>query len=250
MNDIIKIEGLKFRYDENGPYVLKGIDLTIKKGSVTAIVGLSGCGKSTLALTLNGAIPQRVPGIMEGRVLVDGKDTRKTPVFELALKVGLVFQEPDNQLFLPTVEDEIAFGPENLCLPPHEIKDIIDRTLGLLRIESLREKNPSQLSGGQKHLAALAAVLGLDPEVLVLDEPTAELDEENVRLVLGTVEKLKHAGKTVIIIEHNLENLAIADDILVMAGGKIIERIGGKKKSELLSDKVYELLLSEVENAV
>jgi len=224
MSDAIKIEGLKFKYDKKGPYVLDGIDLAVKRGTVTAVVGLSGCGKSTLALTLNGAIPQRMPGIMEGMVLVDDMDTRQVPISKLALKVGLVFQEPDNQLFLPTVEDEVAFGPENLCLPPQEIKDIVERTLGVLGIEKLRSKNPSLLSGGQKHLVALAAVLSLDPEIIVLDEPTAELDEENTRLVLGALGKLKSAGKTIIIIEHNLNNLTIADSILLMAGGRIIKQ--------------------------
>ncbi|HHW01270.1 MAG TPA: ABC transporter ATP-binding protein [Thermoanaerobacterales bacterium] len=251
MNDIIKIEGLKFKYRRKGPYVLDGIDLAIKRGKVTAIAGLSGCGKSTLALTLNGAIPQRVSGIMEGRVLVDGADTRQVSISKLALKVGMVFQEPENQLFLPTVEDEVAFGPENLCLPPGEIKAIVGRILGVLGIEKLRGRNPSQLSGGQKHLVALAAVLSLDPEIIVLDEPAAELDEDNTRLVLDAVKRLKAAGKTVIIVEHNLKNLlTIADTVLLMAGGKIVECIEGEMVDELLSGDSDEFLLSRIGSCV
>lgn len=246
MNEIIKIEGLKFKYNPKGPWILKGIDLAARRGAVTAIVGLSGCGKSTLALALNGAIPQRIPGVMEGRVMIDGMDTRLVSMAKLALKVGLVFQEPDNQLFLPTVEDEVAFGPENLCLPPQEIEDIVKRTLRILGIEKLKDKNPAELSGGEKHLVALAAVLSLDPEIIVVDEPTAELDDENTRLVLGALERLKNEGKTVIIVEHNFNNLTFADSILLMAEGRIVERIEGVRANELLSGKFDELLVSQI----
>lgn len=246
MSEIIKIEGLKFKYNPKGPWILKGIDLAARRGAVTAIVGLSGCGKSTLALALNGAIPQRIPGVMEGRVMIDGMDTRLVSMAKLALKVGLVFQEPDNQLFLPTVEDEVAFGPENLCLPPQEIEDIVKRTLRILGIEKLKDKNPAELSGGEKHLVALAAVLSLDPEIIVVDEPTAELDDENTRLVLGALERLKNEGKTVIIVEHNFNNLTFADSILLMAEGRIVERIEGVRANELLSGKFDELLVSQI----
>ncbi|MDI3481445.1 MAG: energy-coupling factor transport system ATP-binding protein [Tepidanaerobacteraceae bacterium] len=246
MNEIIKIEGLKFKYNPKGPWILKGIDLAARRGAVTAIVGLSGCGKSTLALALNGAIPQRIPGVMEGRVMIDGMDTRRVSMAKLALKVGLVFQEPDNQLFLPTVEDEVAFGPENLCLPPQEIEDIVKTTLRILGIEKLKDKNPAELSGGEKHLVALAAVLSLDPEIIVVDEPTAELDDENTRLVLGALERLKNEGKTVIIVEHNFNNLTFADSILLMAEGRIVERIEGVRANELLSGKFDELLVSQI----
>ncbi|MCR4429673.1 MAG: energy-coupling factor ABC transporter ATP-binding protein [Tepidanaerobacteraceae bacterium] len=236
----------KYLVIAKGPWILKGIDLAARRGAVTAIVGLSGCGKSTLALALNGAIPQRIPGVTEGRVMIDGMDTRRVSMAKLALKVGLVFQEPDNQLFLPTVEDEVAFGPENLCLPPQEIEDIVKRTLRILEIEKLKDKNPAELSGGEKHLVALAAVLSLDPEIIVVDEPTAELDDENTRLVLGALERLKNEGKTVIIVEHNFNNLTFADSILLMAEGRIVERIEGVRANELLSGKFDELLASQI----
>jgi energy-coupling factor transport system ATP-binding protein len=246
MNTIIKVEDLKFRYSADGPYVLKGVNLEIARETITGIVGLSGCGKSTLAMALNGAIPQRIPGLMEGRVQIDGHDTRKIPLSKLALKVGLVYQDPDNQLFLPTVEDEIAFGPENICLPREHISERVETILKALKIENLRHKNPSHLSGGQKHLVALAAVLSLNPDVIILDEPTAELDEENTRMVLQTIKSLKNSGKTIIIIEHNLKNLSMADSILVMADGRIVECLEGEKDYELLSGRIHELFLPRV----
>lgn len=166
----VVVQGLTYRYQKGAPFVLKGIDFQVPKGEMIVITGLSGCGKSTLCYCVSGAIHHNRDGVMTGNILVNGKNTREMRAAGLALEVGMVFQDPDTQLFSPTVEDEIAFAPENLCLPPDRIREKVEYIIALLGIAALREANPCRLSGGEKHLVALAAVLALDPPVLILDE--------------------------------------------------------------------------------
>lgn len=243
MKPIIEVKNLSFRYSNKGPVILDSINMKIAKGSITAIAGLSGCGKSTLAFCLCGAIPKSMPGIMTGRIIIEGEDIKKLSLPNLAQKIGIVFQDVDNQLFLPTVEAEIAFAPENLCLSRKEIDSIIQKSLKTLKIESLRQKNPSLLSGGEKHLAAIASVLSLDPEVIILDEVLSELDKENKALIIDIIKELQISGKTIIIIDHSIKNLMTADTILLLKSGKIEDRIEVEGDHELLFNRLSEFFL-------
>lgn len=244
MKSIIETKNLSFSYNKTSPRALDSISLEIKKGSITAFMGVSGCGKSTLAFCLCGIIPKRLHGIMEGKILLEGNDIKELSLPSLSQKIGMVFQDVDNQIFLPTVEAEVAFAPENLCLLYNEIEEIIERTLKTLNIEHLRHKNPAQLSGGEKHLVAIASVLSLNPEIITLDEVLSELDEENKKLILDTIKILKELGKTVIIIDHSIDNLMIADTIFLLRQGKIEERIE-VDSHELLYDRLHSFFLQQ-----
>lgn len=210
------VENLSYSYQAERAKVIRNISFEAAKRELLVFTGLSGCGKSTLAYCLSGIIPHCVPGIISGNVLINGKNTRELNLARLALEVGLVFQNPDNQLFSPTVEDEIAFGPENMCLPPVTIRERVDYVIDLLEINALREANPYLLSGGEKHLVALAAVLALDPTILVLDEVMSQLDHIGKNKVADALKKLRYEGKTIIAMEHDLEALAFADRIITM----------------------------------
>ncbi len=218
----VTVDRLSFRYQPATGEVLKNISFTVEKGEIVALLGLSGCGKSTICLCLGGIIPHLLGGEMTGRVLVNGKDTKDHKVAQLALEVGLVFQDPDTQLFLPTVEDEIAFAPENLCLPVEEVAARVNNVLELLGINDLRHANPNNLSGGQKHLVAMGAVLALDPGVLVLDEAMAQLDRDAKRKINDILCDLRRRGKTILIVEHDLETVSIADRVLILENGLLI----------------------------
>lgn len=215
------VRDLTYRYRPGGTTVLNNINFRVSRGEIVAVMGLSGCGKSTLCFCLSGIIPHCWGGEMAGEVLVNGKNTREYKVARLALEVGMVFQNPDNQLFSPTVEDEIAFAPENMCLPPERIRERVDDVITLLGIEILKEANPYHLSGGEKHLVALAAVLALDPPVLVLDEVMSQLDHAGKKKVAAVLEKLRDQGKTIIAVEHDLETVAFTDRLMILEGGEL-----------------------------
>lgn len=234
--DAVVVDSLSYRYLSSERFVLKNINFSIKQGEIVAVYGLSGCGKSTLGLCLGGIIPHYLGGELKGRVLVNGKDTKDYKVAQLALEVGLVFQDPDTQLFSPTIEDEIAFAPENLCLPPEEVGRRVNEIINMLDLGEFRQRNPSQLSGGQKYLVALGAVLALEPGILVLDEVMAQLDAEGKERIKAILENLSRDGKTIVIIEHDPESLSIADRIIVLEDGALI-RDGWA--SELLADKEF-----------
>ncbi|WP_372997020.1 energy-coupling factor ABC transporter ATP-binding protein [Lutispora sp.] len=245
MKAIIEVRNLSFRYTNRDPLILDSIDLDIERGSITSIAGLSGCGKSTLAFCLCGAIPKSMPGIMEGSIMIDGADIKELSLPNLAKKIGMVFQDVDNQLFLPTVESEIAFAPENLCLPYEDIEKIINRVISMLNIGHLRYKNPSHLSGGEKHLAAIASILSLDPDIIILDEVLSELDRENKELIKNVIKILNEAGKTIIIIDHSIKNLMVADTILLMRKGRIEDRIEVDDSHELLYNRLTDFYLQQ-----
>lgn len=246
MNPIIEVENLKLKYKTDGPYVLNSINMKIEKGGINAIAGLSGCGKSTLAFALCGAIPKSMPGIMEGNILLEGKNIKELSIASLAKKIGIVFQEVDNQLFLPTVEAELAFAPENLCLSYDEIDEIVNRILKKLKIEHLRHKNPSYLSGGEKRLVALASVLSMNPDIIILDEVMSELDEKNKELITHSINMLQKLGKTIVLIDHDIKNLMMADYIYLMKAGKIEAKVEGDMDNELLYNKLTDFFLSQV----
>ncbi len=222
VNDLsIEVKNLTYRYNqgETKVFALNDVNLTIKKGSFTAIIGTNGSGKSTLARHFNGLLQPT-----KGCCLVDGLDTQQEDkLWQVRQKVGMVFQNPDNQIIAAIVEDDVAFGPENLGVAPEQIRQRVDESLRAVRMEKRRDFAPHLLSGGQKQLVAIAGALAMRTDYLVLDEPTAMLDPTGRRAVLDAVHELhdKH-GITVILITHFMEETVDADEIVVMEKGKAV----------------------------
>lgn len=204
--------------------VLKNINISISGGKFIALLGNTGSGKSSLVRTFNGLIPHFYNGIYFGMVKVLGKDTINEEIRDLSLSVGLVFQNPENQLVAITVEREIAFGLENRGVDPTMIRKKIDDVLNTLEISHLKFKHPYELSGGEQQRVAIASILVLEPDVIILDEPTATLDQKTARDVLKLLKKINLEKRiTVIIIEHRLELLLpYCDEIILMDEGKIL----------------------------
>lgn len=231
---IISLENVSFSYEKSNR-VLTGINLDVKKGEYLAVIGHNGSGKSTLTKLLNGLL---LPDT--GKVIVDGLDSSvKKNLFEIRKRVGVVFQNPDNQLVTSIVEDDVAFGPENLGVPREEIAKRIDFALDNVGMQEFRRRTPARLSGGQKQRVAIAGVLALMPEVLVLDESTAMLDPVGRREVLDVIKTLnKKDGLTVIAVTHYMEEVVDADRVIVMDKGKIIlsgtpEEVFGQRQALL-----------------
>jgi energy-coupling factor transport system ATP-binding protein len=221
---MIRLEKVSYSYPDGTP-ALENINLVIKKGEFIGVIGKNGSGKSTLALQLSGLLKPRT-----GRVLISGMDTRDPSKFSKIRKLaGIVFQNPETQFVGRTVEEDLAFGPENLCLPPVEIKKCVDMALAETGLEKYRHRSPKTLSGGQGQCVALAGVLAMRPECLIFDEVTSMLDPESGTAVLETIKKLHQKGKTIVYITHNLEEVHDADRILVMEKGKI--KLEGKPDS-------------------
>ncbi|MFX1319061.1 MAG: energy-coupling factor ABC transporter ATP-binding protein [Promethearchaeota archaeon] len=220
----IEINRLSFTYSGSDTKVLDDISLFIPQGAFVALVGPSGCGKTTLARCLNGLIPHFHPGDLEGTVLVQGLNSQEHQAHELAQKVGLVFQNPENQLVAPTVERELAFGPENLGVPRDEIRQRVEILLRQNNLLELRDKAPYELSGGEQQRVAIAAILALEPDILVLDEPTANLDPLSAYEILNLIAKLNQEMKiTVLLIEHRLELvLPHIQELIVLDNGKLL----------------------------
>jgi energy-coupling factor transporter ATP-binding protein EcfA2 len=196
--------------------------LEINRGEFVGLVGLTGSGKTSLFRIINGLIPHYFGGNLEGTVLIDDLDTKMHAIGELAMHVGTVFQEPDSQLFFQTVEDDVAFGPENLCVPPKEILQTINETLNKTGLTHLRYKSPNNLSEGQKQLVAIACVLAMKPKILLLDEPTAHLDCESSQRTINLIKTLNHQGITVVLATHEIDILTqCATRIIVLNDGQI-----------------------------
>jgi len=229
----VEIKNLYFKYEEEQNNILDGIDLKVNSGEIVSIIGLSGCGKSTLCYCICGIIPHIYKGFIEGEVLLFGKPASKMNFSLISTRVGIVFQNYDMQLFSPTVEDEIAFGPENLCLDRLEIAKRIDTTLKLVNIEKYRLEHPENLSGGEKQLVAIASVLSMEPDVLIFDESLSQIDKEGKQRIKDVILQLKSIGKSIIMIDHEIENLDIADNIFFLEKGKL-KRIDRKKEIEEL----------------
>ncbi len=216
---IIKTENLHFTYAGDEHETLHGIDLEIEEGSFVAILGHNGSGKSTLAKLFNGIL---LPN--EGRVLVDGIDTtHEDKLLDVRRTIGLVFQNPDNQIVANVVEDDVAFAPENLGVEPAEIRRRVDAALRTVGMYEYRLHAPHLLSGGQKQRVAIAGVLAMQPRCIVLDEPTAMLDPIGRREVISTVTRLcREEGITVVLITHHMSECIGADRLIVMSEGNII----------------------------
>ncbi len=220
---IIEIRNLTYTYPvpegQEEVRALKGVDLSIEKGSFTAILGHNGCGKSTLAKQMSAVL---LPS--GGEVLVDGMSTAEEQnVLPIRRRVGMVFQNPDNQIVANVVEEDVAFAPENLGVPTEEIRRRVDEALAAVGMEKFKLHAPHLLSGGQKQRIAIAGVLAMEPDVLVLDEVTAMLDPEGRREVLETVHRLnRERGMTVVLITHHMSEVEKADRVIVMEKGVIV----------------------------
>ena len=219
---ILKTEGLRFSYQEEtipAPVVLDGVDLEIQAGSFVAVLGHNGSGKSTLAKHLNAIL---LP--TGGKVYVDGIDTAdEDRLLDIRRTIGMVFQNPDNQIVANVVEEDVAFAPENLGVPPEEIRRRVDDALKAVGMYEYREHAPHLLSGGQKQRIAIAGVIAMQPRCIVLDEPTAMLDPIGRSEVLKTIKELNRAsGVTVVLITHHMDEAAQADRLVVMAKGKVV----------------------------
>ena len=220
---IIEIKELTYTYPAATRPVLDGINLTVERGQFVLLTGPSGCGKTTLCRCLNGLVPHFYNGTLKGEAHVAGLSVSKTPTSHLAQHVGLIFQNPDNQIFALTVEKDIAFGLENLGFPRDEMRNRIDWVLRTTGIEHLRQRAPHELSGGQKQRLAIASVLAMRPGILVLDEPTSFLDPVGADRVLTVLDSLnKEMDLTIILVEHRLDLVAPhVDRVILMKDGKI-----------------------------
>lgn len=222
---IISAEKVEFHYaddfEENAPVkqVLKGVSLDISKGEFVAVLGHNGSGKSTIAKHMNAIL---LP--CGGKVYVEGIDTSdEERLFDIRQRVGMVFQNPDNQIVATIVEEDVAFALENLGVPPDEMRERVDDALKSVGMYEYREHSPHQLSGGQKQRIAIAGIIAMRPDCIVLDEPTAMLDPKGRKSVLETIRKLnREFGITIVLITHYMDEAAQADRIVVMDGGEII----------------------------
>ncbi len=217
------IENLNFKYKTRPEPALENISLELKQGELLLIAGSSGCGKTTLARCINGLIPRSYRGERSGKVLLHGREVADLQIPEMAQVVGTLLQDPERQIVASNVFNEIAFGPENLGLPRAEILSRVDQALKRLKLEYLRERETFNLSGGEKQKVALAGVLTMNPSILLLDEPLASLDPASAHEALQVFRSLADEGKTVILVEHRVEDAILAnpDRMLYMEEGKI-----------------------------
>lgn len=220
MSDIITVNNIKYKYNIDDYHLaLNDVSFSVKQGEWLSIVGPNGSGKSTLAKTLNGLIAPQ-----EGSVQVDGLDLTMENVWDIRQRVGMVFQNPDNQFVGATVQDDVAFGLENLGVPRPEMIERIEQALAQVGMTDFAEKEPARLSGGQKQRVAIAGIVALKPKIMILDEATSMLDPRGRREVLQTVKEVKERENlTVLSITHDVDEAAASDRVLVMKGGQIID---------------------------
>jgi len=234
---LIEIKGLSYTYPGATQPSISDVSLAVQKGEFVLITGPSGCGKTTLCRTFNGLIPQFYQGELKGEIRVADLDAAKHPTYEMAQHVGLVFQNPENQLFALSVEKDVAFGLENLGYSREEMGMRVDWALGLTGITDLRERSPHEMSGGQQQRVAIAAVLAMRPEIIVLDEPTSFLDPLSAQKIFDVIHDLNaELGITVILVEHRLDLTArYANHIIIMDQGKV--RFDGDTRAVLSNEE-------------
>ena len=216
---MLQARDLRFRYDPERPdYAVDGVSLEVARGEFVAVLGANGCGKSTLAKHFNAILLPE-----SGTVLVEGIDTRSEEhLYDIRQKAGMVFQNPDNQIVATIVEEDVAFALENLGVPTSEMLARVDEAMQLTGIYEYREKAPHKLSGGQKQRVAIAGVIAMRPDCLILDEATAMLDPRGRRAVMDTIRRLRESGITIVSITHYMEEAAQADRVLVMSHGRVV----------------------------
>ncbi|HMK75061.1 MAG TPA: energy-coupling factor transporter ATPase [Thermodesulfobacteriota bacterium] len=233
MSSAISIEDLTFTYQGNARPALQNIQGKIEDGTFVAVMGHGGAGKSTLCCTLNALVPKFFRGKYQGRVLVRGQDVARHRVSEMSRLVGLVLQDFEAQLFSTNVELEMAFGPENHCLPRQEIERRIQRYLSFVGLEELRDREPASLSGGQKQRLAIGSVLALEPRILVMDEPTTDLDPLGREEVLSVTKSIREGGRILLTVDHEPETAVTADQVWLMRDGRLVSQ---GSPSEILWD--------------
>ena len=237
MAEIVRTEGYGFRYNESKKWAVRGFDLAIGSGEIVVLAGPSGCGKSTLLRSINGLIPHMYSGETEGTVTVDGRSVAQTQMSSLAQRVGLLFQNPENQIFMFSVERDVAFGLENLGVPRAEMRERVDGAMKLLGVTSLAARAPHELSDGQKQRVALAGVVAMNPRLVILDEPTSLLDPKTATELVDLLASLRdRMGTTFLVVEHRLDLLVrVADRIVVMAEGRKV--LDGTPRDVLFGDE-------------
>ena len=214
----VKNVGFQYAKSEERESALKQISFSVEKGEFISLVGKNGCGKSTLAKLLNGLFEPS-----EGTVSVSGVDTsNEDTIFEVRSKAGMVFQNPDNQMVATIVEDDVAFGPENLGVEPSEIIKRVDESLAAVGMSDYKNSTASRLSGGQKQRVAIAGVLAMKPEIMILDEATSMLDPDGREEVMAVVKKMNDGGITIINITHDMSEVALSQRVIVLKEGEII----------------------------
>jgi len=238
---IIEAKNLTYTYPGATKPSIKDVSLTIEKGEFVILTGPSGCGKTTLCRCFNGLIPHFYAGQIEGELTVAGRKVTENPIYEMAQRVGLVFQNPENQLFALSVEKDVAFGLENLGVPRDEMRKRVDWALQTTGIEELRERAPHELSGGQQQRVAIASVLAMQPDIMVFDEPTSFLDPLGAQKIFEVINELnKKLGVTVILVEHRLDLASkYADHVVIMDEGKIV--LNGKS-NEIFNSETARLI--------
>ena len=254
-----KIENVNYKYPLEEKQALKNINIEIKKGEFWAVIGKNGSGKTTFCNMLRRFVPDFYKGELTGKIMLEDKELKDYSQKELVQKIGFVFQNPFTQIsgVKDTVFEEIAYGLENLGLDKGEIISKVEKILKLLEIEKLRDRNPYDLSGGQKQRVALASIIAMDPDILVIDEPTSQLDPKGTEDIFKIINLMANEGKTIILVEHKLELIAeYAQNILVLDEGEII--LSGKAE-EVLNNKIllekeigmtqYSILSYELEKA-
>ena len=233
-----KIENVNYKYPLEEKQALKNINIEIKKGEFWAVIGKNGSGKTTFCNMLRRFVPDFYKGELTGKITLEDKELKDYSQKELVQKIGFVFQNPFTQIsgVKDTVFEEIAYGLENLGLEKEEIISKVEKILKLLEIEKLRDRNPYDLSGGQKQRVALASIIAMDPDILVIDEPTSQLDPKGTEDIFKIINLMANEGKTIILVEHKLELIAeYAQNILVLDEGEII--LSGKAE-EVLNNKI------------
>ena len=238
---LVTIQDLTYKYPLTDVPALRGINLSVEEGEFVSVIGLNGAGKSTLCYTISGFIPHFFKGELVGLVELDGVDSQKSNLSEWVLKAGLVFQNPFNQITGAkyTVFEEIAFGLENTGVPRQEMIDRVEKVMVLTGITELADRSPYSLSGGQQQRVALASILVMEPKVLVLDEPTSQLDPIGSREVFQVIKEMSQRGLTVILVEHKVEWIAqFADRVIALHDGQIL--LEGKPAEVLASSMLEE----------
>lgn len=234
---IVEAKDLTYTYPNAEKPALDDVSFEIQKGEFVILTGPSGCGKTSLCRCLNGLIPHFYQGELKGKIVVNGLNVVDHPIHELAMCVGLVFQNPENQLFALSVEKDVAFGLENLGIPRKEMRERVNWAMETAGIMDLAERAPHELSGGQQQRVAIASIMAMNPEILVLDEPTSFLDPVGAKKIFGVISELNESlDVTVILIEHRLDLVArYANHVVVMDAGKVI--LDGEPREVLNSEK-------------